>query len=92
MDAQDRSLLRSAFHFVENHCLFGKFAGLELRVDHCVVHSHLKAPAASRDELERRNPLFEPNEKLFRQTDGTGLVPSLAAILDTQTHRILLSG
>jgi hypothetical protein len=50
-------------------------------VDEFPVDGDFEFAAAGRDEGERMNVLFEPQE-FFRQTDGLRFVVSNAAILD----------
>ena len=42
------------------------------------------------DQLHARAGLFELVEKLIRQTDGLGAIPSISSILDRELHRRLL--
>jgi hypothetical protein len=65
----------------------GKLARLEFGIYRFSIDPDLKSPARRRDQMQRANILFEP-EQFFRQTDGLRLVVSKAAIFNgnVQVH------
>ena len=67
-----------------------ELAGGQLRVDFFAIDDHFKRAATRRDERERFDRFFEPQEFL-RQTDGMRLVVSSSAILNDHfcRHKLL---
>lgn len=65
----------------------GKLACLEFGINRLSIDTDLKRTARRRDQMQRTNILFEP-EQFFRQTDGLRLVVSKAAIFNgnVQVH------
>lgn len=51
-----------------------------------VVDGHVEDAAATRDDLERAQLMFEPIQNLGRQTDGSVRIPSNGAVRDADLH------
>lgn len=64
----------------------GEFAFLELAVDQLAVHGQLETAAIGGLKLECGDFLLEAGKQLRRQTDGLGLVVSLAAVAQMDFH------
>ena len=58
-----------------------ELAGGQFRIDLFAIDDHFKRAATRRDERERFDRLFEP-QQFLRQTDGMRLVISSGAIFD----------
>src|SRR5581483_11903484 len=83
-----RLLFKRGFHLV----IFRKPACGFLRVDLFSVNKNLEPPVVKRSEAQLTNALFVFGEKLFRQTDGLGLITSRCAVFNANFHTILLPG
>ena len=70
--------------------MLGKTAGVELGEDELAVQDDLKTPSPGGDQDELAEVGLEVLQYIRRQTDGSGLIASHGAVLDT--HPLELHG
>jgi hypothetical protein len=68
--------------------IFGKPAGLELRVNQLPINAHFEAASAGRNQNEPLDPGLELRNEFLGQTDRLGFVVSNLAVDNFDIHTI----